>query len=46
MLFRSRSLPQEDMEHLTVDGKVEVRCEFCNTVQLFDEAQLQALRAG
>jgi molecular chaperone Hsp33 len=41
-----RSLPQEDMEHLTVDGKVEVRCEFCNTVQLFDEAQLQALRAG
>lgn len=41
-----RSLPQDDIEHLTVDGKVEVRCEFCNAVHLFDEPALQALRAS
>jgi len=41
-----RSLPQDDLEHLKVDGKVEVRCEFCNTVHLFDEPALQALRAS
>lgn len=41
-----RSLPQDDLDHLKVDGRIEVRCEFCNTVQLFDEKALQALRAG
>ncbi len=41
-----RTLPVDDLEHLTIDGKVEVRCEFCNAVHLFDEAQLLALRAS
>jgi molecular chaperone Hsp33 len=41
-----RSLPPDDIEHLTIDGTVEVRCEFCNSLHLFDETQLAALRAG
>lgn len=41
-----RTLPKDDIEHLTVDGKVEVRCEFCNTLHLFDEGQIAVLRTG
>jgi molecular chaperone Hsp33 len=39
-----RSLPHDDLEHLKVDGKIEVRCEFCNSVHLFDEPALAQLR--
>ncbi len=39
-----QSLPADDVEHLKVDGKVEVRCEFCNRVHLFDDGDLAALR--
>jgi len=38
-----RSLPQADVEHLKVDGRVEATCEFCNTTYSFDEADLDAL---
>ncbi len=40
-----RSLPPADIDELTVDGRVEVRCEFCNSVHLFDAPELAALRA-
>jgi molecular chaperone Hsp33 len=41
-----RSLPDDDFEHLKVDGRVEVRCEFCNAMHLFDEEDLAALRVS
>ena len=41
-----RSLPTDDIEHLKMDGRIEVRCEFCNAVHLFDERQFATLRAS
>jgi len=41
-----QSLPEDDLEHLKIDGKIEVRCEFCNRLHLFDEAALATLRSG
>lgn len=41
-----QALPDEDIAHLTVDGRVEVRCEFCSALHLFDAAELAALRTG
>lgn len=38
------SLPQDEVERLAVDGKVEVTCEFCNVSYEFDEAARKALR--
>lgn len=40
------SLPPDDLEHLKVEGKIEVRCEFCNRLHVFEEADLAALRAS
>ncbi len=39
-----RSLPPAEVEELKVDGKVDVRCEFCNQSHEFDSAALAALR--
>ena len=30
------TLPKDDLEHITVDGKVEVKCEFCSHIYLLD----------
>lgn len=38
------SLPADDLDHLKVDGKVEVRCEFCNRLHIFAEGDLRSLR--
>ena len=35
-----RALPRDDVEHLKVDGQIEVTCEFCNTQYRFEEADL------
>jgi len=40
-----RSIPPTEFDDLKIDGKIEVRCEFCNAVQSFDDADLAALRA-
>jgi molecular chaperone Hsp33 len=40
------SLPAEDLDHLKVNGKVEVRCEFCNRLHVFDDGDLKALRSS
>jgi len=39
-----RSLPAEDLEHLAVEGTVEVTCEFCSTHYSFSEAEVVALQ--
>ncbi len=41
-----RSLPPKELDDLKIDGKLEVRCEFCNTVQVFDSADVAALHAS
>jgi molecular chaperone Hsp33 len=41
-----RSLPDEDLEDMTVDGKVFVTCEFCSTRYTFGESELAALKRG
>ena len=38
-----RALPRDDVEHLKIDGRIEVTCEFCNAHYRFDEADLVAL---
>ena len=35
-----RALPRDDVEHLKVDGLIDVTCEFCNVHYRFDEADL------
>lgn len=40
-----RMLPPDDLEALKIDDRVEVRCEFCNRMQVFGPAELAALRA-
>lgn len=37
------SLPRDEVAELTVDGKVTVTCQFCNTTETFDEDQIEAL---
>lgn len=39
-----RMLPAEELETLKIDDRVEVRCEFCNRLHVFDSADLAALR--
>jgi molecular chaperone Hsp33 len=41
-----RSIPPTEFDDLKIDGKVEVRCEFCNTVQSFDDEDLATLRSS
>lgn len=41
-----RSLSDSELEEMSDDGKVEVRCEFCNTAYDYDEAALAKVRAG
>lgn len=33
------TLPEEDIEHITVNGKIEVKCEFCSRIYLLDPPQ-------
>jgi molecular chaperone Hsp33 len=40
-----RMLPSNDLEALKIDDRVEVRCEFCNRMQVFGPAELAVLRA-
>lgn len=37
------SLPRDEVAELTVDGRVTVTCQFCNTTEAFDEDQIDAL---
>ncbi len=30
------TLPKDDLEHITVNGKIEVKCEFCSRMYLLD----------
>ncbi len=39
-----RMLPAKELETLKIDDRVEVRCEFCNRLHIFDSADLAALR--
>ena len=39
-----RSLPPDDLDHLAVEGKVGVTCEFCSTEYSFSEAEVAALK--
>ncbi|MEN2977150.1 Hsp33 family molecular chaperone HslO [Tistrella bauzanensis] len=41
-----RSLPADDLADLTVEGKVDVVCEFCGTSYVYDEGDIARLRAG
>jgi len=38
-----RALPRDDVEHLKIEGQIDVTCEFCNRHYHFDEADLAAL---
>jgi molecular chaperone Hsp33 len=40
-----RTLPADDLEHLVVDGVVEVTCEFCSTHYGFSHEEIAALHA-
>jgi molecular chaperone Hsp33 len=37
------SLPEDDLRHLEVDGKIAVTCEFCSREYVFSDAELSAL---
>ncbi len=37
------SLPRQEVEALTVDGKVDITCQFCNDTSSFDEAEIASL---
>jgi molecular chaperone Hsp33 len=41
-----RALPRDEIEHLTVNGKLTVTCEFCNRSYAYDEAARQTLFAA
>jgi molecular chaperone Hsp33 len=41
-----KTLPRDDLEHLEVDGKVGVTCEFCSTHYEFTDAEIAALHDG
>ncbi|MEE3094974.1 MAG: Hsp33 family molecular chaperone HslO [Pseudomonadota bacterium] len=36
----------EEIEEYMIDGKISIKCEFCNTEQWFDDTQIEALRAS
>jgi molecular chaperone Hsp33 len=38
-----RALGPQDLEEMTVDGRLLVTCEFCSTVYAFDETAVEAL---
>ena len=38
-----RALPRGEVEHLKIDGRIEVTCEFCNRQYHFDAAALDRL---
>lgn len=37
------SLPREEVTELTVDGRVTVTCQFCNSTENFDRGEIDAL---
>ena len=37
------SLPRQEVEALTVDGKVDITCQFCNDTSSFDEAEIASV---
>ena len=39
-----RNLPSDDLDHLAVEGTVEVTCEFCSTHYSFSEEEVAALQ--
>ena len=39
-----RSLKPEEIASLTVDGRIEARCEFCSRTQVFDQVDIAALQ--
>lgn len=39
------SIPEEELENLKVNGRIEVTCEFCNACYVFDESVLRRFRA-
>ncbi|HTY65555.1 MAG TPA: Hsp33 family molecular chaperone HslO [Alphaproteobacteria bacterium] len=39
-----RMLPPDELDTLKIDDRVEVRCEFCNRMHIFDSSDLAALR--
>jgi molecular chaperone Hsp33 len=41
-----KGLARDDIDHLKVDGKVEVSCQFCSTVYRYDDAALAEILAG
>ncbi|WP_119677327.1 Hsp33 family molecular chaperone HslO [Indioceanicola profundi] len=41
-----RSIDRSELDDLRKDGKVEVTCEFCNTVYRFDDADLDKVYAA
>jgi molecular chaperone Hsp33 len=41
-----RVMSAEDIEEYLIDGKIIVTCQFCNSSEIFDEAQISALRAS
>jgi molecular chaperone Hsp33 len=40
-----KGLARDDIDHLKVDGKVEVSCQFCSTVYSYDDAALAEILA-
>ena len=36
-------LSLEEIEEYMIDGKISIKCEFCNTEQWFDDTQIEAL---
>jgi molecular chaperone Hsp33 len=40
-----KGLARDDIDHLKVDGKVEVSCQFCSTVYRYDDAALAEIMA-
>jgi molecular chaperone Hsp33 len=36
-----QQLPQEELLDLSIDGAIEVTCEFCNALYLFDPQTLE-----
>jgi molecular chaperone Hsp33 len=40
-----KGLARDDIDHLKVDGKVEVSCQFCSTVYRYDDAALAEILA-
>ncbi|MEC7303242.1 MAG: Hsp33 family molecular chaperone HslO, partial [Pseudomonadota bacterium] len=41
-----KMLSLEEIGEYMIDGKISIKCEFCNTEQWFDNKQIEALRAS